>query len=150
VFADAEESFGGTKVGVRGSALGYLLATDGVLLVSKFETSGKYVSFVYFIQRIVGGNECRVVVAALDSKRGVTQTEGLRAPGVGGDGVLGRAKEPVEGDDGELDDVGIGLSVDRVVGLEDAEEVSEDGDIARVGASGRVVLVLEAFEESSE
>jgi hypothetical protein len=150
VFADAEESFGGTKVGVRGSSLCYLFATDRDILVSKGEAAREDGAFIYFIQSIVGSNVCHVLVAALDSKRGVAQTEGLRAPGVRGDGVFGRAKEPVEGEDGEVDDMGVDTSMDLVVGFEDSEQVSDDGDVGRVGSLGRVVLVLEALEESSE
>jgi hypothetical protein len=131
VFADAEESFGGAKVGVRGSSLGYLFATDSVLLVSKFEAAGEDGLFIYFIQRVVGGDVCRVLIAALDSKRGVAQTEGLGAPGVFRVGVFSRAKEPVEGEDGEVDDMGVDTSMDWVVGFEDSEQVADDGDVGR-------------------
>jgi hypothetical protein len=127
-----------------------LFATDSVLLVSKGEAAREDGSFIYFIQRIVGSNVCRVDGAALDSERGVAQTEGLGAPGVRREGVFGRAKEPVEGTDCEVDDMGIGLPMVRVIGFEDREVVSDDGDVARVRTGRWVVLVLEPLEESSE
>jgi hypothetical protein len=64
--------------------------------------------------------------------------------------VLRWAEEPVEGDDGEVDDMAVDLTVNGVVGVEDIEEFADDGDVGRVGALGGVVLVGHPLEESLE
>jgi hypothetical protein len=64
--------------------------------------------------------------------------------------VLRWAEEPVEGDDGEVDDMAVDLAVDGVVGVKDFEECADDGDVSRVGAFGRVVFVGHPFVESLE
>ena len=64
--------------------------------------------------------------------------------------VLGRAEEPVEGDDDEVDEDGVEGPVDFMVRVEDVGEGADDGDVGRVGSSGWIVLGGEPFEESSE
>jgi hypothetical protein len=64
--------------------------------------------------------------------------------------VLRWAEEPVEGNDGEVDDMMVDLTVDRVGSVESGEEFADDCDVGRVGALGGVVLVGHPFEESLE
>jgi hypothetical protein len=65
-------------------------------------------------------------------------------------GVFGGSEEPVEGNNGEITDVPVGSACDGIVDPEGSPHVSEDGDVDRVGALGRVFAVAEAFEERSE
>jgi hypothetical protein len=64
--------------------------------------------------------------------------------------VLRWAEEPVEGNDGEVDDMTVDLTLNGVGGVEDIEEFADDCDASRVGAFGRVVFVGHSFEESLE
>jgi hypothetical protein len=75
---------------------------------------------------------------------------GARGVGVPGVSVLRWAEEPVEGNDGEVDDMAVDLAVDGVVGVEDIEEFADDSDVSRVGSFGRVVFVGHSFVESLE
>ena len=87
-----------------------------------------------------------------DGDAGSTEGEGLGARGVGvpGMGVLRRAEEPVEGNDGEVDDMAVDLAVDGVIHVEGRCELTDDSDVGGVGALGRVVLVGHPFVESME
>jgi hypothetical protein len=64
----------------------------------------------------------------------ITKGEGLGARGVGVPtvGVLRWVEEPVEGNDGEVDNMTVGLALDGVFGIEDGEEFADDGDVGRV------------------
>jgi hypothetical protein len=44
----------------------------------------------------------------------------------------------------------VDLALDRVVSVEGIREFADDGDVVRVGAIGRVILVCHSFEESLE
>jgi hypothetical protein len=118
VLSEAEESFGGTKVRVASSALCYLLATDPVLLVSKGQRSGVDLGLLHVIQRWVRGAVHTWFRGrrTFDGDAGSTEGEGLGARGVGvpGDGVLRWAEEPVEGNDGEVDDMLVDSAVDGI------------------------------------
>ena len=56
-------------------------------------------------------------------------------------------QEPEEGNDDEVNAVFIEGTVDGVSGVEDSEEVPQDGDIGGIGAAWRVVIVCEGLEE---
>jgi hypothetical protein len=154
VLSEAEESFGGTKVRVASSALCYLLATDPVLLVSKGQRSGVDLGLLHVIQRWVRGAVHTWFRGgrAFDGDAGSTEGEGLGARGVGvpGVSVLRWAEEPVEGNDGEVDDMTVDLTVDRVGSVESSEEFADDCDVGRIGALSGVVLVGHPLEESLE
>jgi hypothetical protein len=47
-------------------------------------------------------------------------------------GVFRWAEEPVEGNDGEVDDMTVDLALDWVCGIKDGEEFADDGGIGRV------------------
>jgi hypothetical protein len=87
-----------------------------------------------------------------DGDASITEGEGLGARGVGVPrvGVFRWAEEPVEGNDGEVDDMTVDLALDRVRGIEDSEEFADDGNVGGVRALGRVVLVGHPFEERLE
>ena len=53
----------------------------------------------------------------------------------------------VRGNDDEVNAVFIEGSVDGVSGVEDGEEVPQDGDIGRIGVAWRVVVICEGLEE---
>ena len=135
-FRRAEGGFG---VGL----VAYLLAPDSILLVIECEHSvGDALNAVQVIQRCCG---------VTDSDGDVTESEGLGASfSSGGEEVFGWSHEPVEGDDDEVDDVGVEASPHRVVEVEDVEEAQEDGDVGWVGPQGGAVLVREPLEVSSE
>jgi hypothetical protein len=65
-------------------------------------------------------------------------------------GVLRWAEEPVEGNDGEVDDMTVDLTVNRVGSVKGREEFADDSDVGRVGALSGDVLVGHPFEESLE
>ena len=44
----------------------------------------------------------------------------------------------------------VGLSFDRVVGVQDVVEVFDDGDVGRVGSLGGVIGLGKSSEESSQ
>lgn len=64
--------------------------------------------------------------------------------------VLGRAQEPEEGDNDEVDEDGVEGPIDFMVCVEDVHEGADDGNVGRIGSSGWIVLGVEPFEESSE
>ena len=57
-------------------------------------------------------------------------------------------EEPVEGDDDEIDDVGVESAALFVIGVEGVAEGPHDGEVARVGSRGWLVVVFEGLEES--
>ena len=78
----------------------------------------------------------------------MTKFEGLTSGIWGrGLGVLRGAKEPEEGDNDEVDAVFVEGSMDGVCGVQDVKEVSQGGDIGRVGPAWRVVVIGESLEE---
>jgi hypothetical protein len=87
-----------------------------------------------------------------DGDASITEGEGLGARGVGVPrvGVFRWAEEPVEGNDGEVDDMLVDLALDRIGSVKDREELVDDCDVSRVGAFGRVVFVCHSLEESLE
>ena len=74
----------------------------------------------------------------------------MRPAGIPGVGILGWSQEPVVGSNGEVDDMLVGLSVNRVVGVQDLVEVLNDGDVGRVGSLGGVIGLGKSSEESSQ
>ena len=66
----------------------------------------------------------------------------------GGEGALCWAEEPEEGDDDEVDNVGVCWSVIWVSGVKDVPELSQDSGVDWVGAAWGIVVVGESFEES--
>jgi hypothetical protein len=97
---------------------------------------------------------CRGAVggSAVDREGDVAVQKGL-GPAVligGAVQIFGGTQEPVVRDNDEVDEMGIEGAVFSVVDIEGIQEASEDGEVCRVGPSGRVVFVAEAFEERSE
>ena len=79
------------------------------------------------------------------------EEEGLRAAVLyAGEAVLGGPEQPKEGNDDEVDDVGVEGSEFRMVSVESVEELSQDERVDWIGARWRVVVVVEGLEESSE
>ena len=58
--------------------------------------------------------------------------------------ALARSEEPVECDDGKVNDMGPAHAKLRVITVEHFDEGSKDGDVDRVGARARAVFLLEA------
>lgn len=101
------------------------------------------------IQRCVGSFSG----GASDGERDVAEQEGLGPCIVvvlAAFKVLGRAQEPEEGDNDEVDEDGVEGPIDFMVGVEDVHEGADDGNVGRIGSSGWIVLGVEPFEESSE
>ena len=69
--------------------------------------------------------------------------------GCGRVGVFGRAKEPEEGNNDQVNDVAVGGAIFWVCAVKDGGKGSQDGCVDWVGSAWRVVVVLESFEESS-
>ena len=92
-----------------------------------------------------------MVVSARDGEFNVAQAErlGARVRGVPV-GVLGRAKQPEETEDGEVADVGVEPTPLGVCEVEGSVDGFDDGEVGGVRARGWVVVALEAVEESSE
>ena len=72
-------------------------------------------------------------------------------PGVGGAcvAIFGRAKEPKESDDDEVNDMGVDAAVFCMGGVKDVRERPDDGHVDWVGSAWWVIVVFELFEESS-
>ena len=64
--------------------------------------------------------------------------------------VLAWTEEPEETNDDEVDGVLVEWTVSDVVEVGALDEVTEDGDVDRVGPSGRAVFIPEGFEKRSE
>lgn len=153
VFGEAEECFGRTKQGVGGSLLGYLFATDAILLFSEDESAGEHVRFFDFIQSWVRAKVAPFVsVRETDGDGSVADSKRLGALFVciTGVGVFRWAEKPVEGDDGEVNDMLVGKAVGGVSLVEDFIQLADDWDVGRIGALGGVVLVPEGLEKRSE
>ena len=125
-----------------------LLATDSVLLVVERECrSREGVDIAQVIQRTGGG----VDYATIGVEGDVAEAEGLRAClGSVGLQVFGRAEQPEEGGDDEVDGMGVEGAVDAMGSVEGCGEASQDDSVDRVGSGGRIVLVAESFEVSLE
>ena len=147
--SEVKEGFGGTKLGVGVGTLGHLFATDCILLVSEGQRSGEDLRLVDFIQSAVGGEVHSGSAMGVGSYGdcSIAKAEGLGAFSIPREGVFRGAKEPVEGDDGEVDDMGIDRSVFGVRGVQGFAKTADDGNVGRVGAFGRVVLFFHPFEE---
>jgi hypothetical protein len=65
-------------------------------------------------------------------------------------GAFRGAQEPVEGSDGEVNDVPVGLAVNGMLGVEHVTHVTDDWDVGRAGALCWVISVVHGFEERSE
>ena len=75
-----------------------------------------------------------MVDRAVDGEMDVLEAEGLRAAFSSGIQVFRWPKEPVEGDDDEVDDVGVGNAEFGMFSLEDVNDGADNGDVGRVGA----------------
>ena len=92
------------------------------------------------------GCKGRVDVAA-DGELDVAQLVGHCVAVFGVQGAveaLARSEEPVECDDGQVNDVGPACAKLRVGAVKHFDEGSKDGDADRVGARARAVFLLEA------
>jgi hypothetical protein len=133
-----------------------LLAFDSILLVRKREAGtveardelvfGERVS-VFVMQRSVEGG----VDSSMDCEGDITETKGL-AVGFSGGGVevFGRPEQPEEGEDDELDCVLLEAPKDWVIDVEHGEELSDDGDVDKVGSRRWVVVFFHGSVEISE
>ena len=146
--ADTSKGFGGTVEGVGGCGVADLFPTYGVLLVTELEDSVcDTTDIVLIIQRRRGAT----VDFSPNGEVNVLEEEGRGASVLfTGVAVLARAKEEEEGDDGEVDDVGVEGSPGGMQDVEGVEETPQDGEVTRVGACFGVVFVFEGLEESSE
>jgi hypothetical protein len=127
--------------------LGNLLATYAVLLVSEGESSSGDCLDIHVIQRRVRGG----VKFIADVEGDVAEAESLGAAFlVAVVGVFGRAEEPVESNDAEIDDVLVGVAINRVLGVKFFDHTADDRDVGWVGALDRVVRASESVEESRE
>ena len=126
----AEEGLAWAEEGVRGGSMAHRLPTNSVLLVAEAQSGlGESLEASRVIQRRVGGT----VDLAVDGEVDVTETEGLGTSSwTGGREVFGRAKEPEEGHDDEVDGMGVELSVHVVGSVEHRLELLDDGDVAGV------------------
>jgi hypothetical protein len=144
----ASERFGRAVERVRVGAVSHLFASHGILLVRKAQGRMSDALHKFVIQR------CRGAVGggAVDREGDVAVQKGL-GPAIligGAVQIFGGTQEPVVRDNDEVDEMGIEGAVFSVVDIEGIQEASEDGEVCRVGPSGRVVFVAEAFEERSE
>jgi hypothetical protein len=64
--------------------------------------------------------------------------------------VFAGSEEPVEGDDGKVDDVGPAHAKLRVLAVEHFEEGLKDSDVDGVGARGRAVFLLSPLQYSTQ
>jgi hypothetical protein len=64
--------------------------------------------------------------------------------------VFGRTEQPVEGNDDEVDNVGVESAVLGVLSVEGVHEAADDGDVRWMSPGGWIVFVPESLEESSE
>ena len=78
------------------------------------------------------------------------EEEGLRTTFGGRVQVLSWPEEPIEGDNDEVDDVGVGNTIFGVFGVEGVDDGTNDGDVGWVGTGFWVVFIAQGFEESSE
>jgi hypothetical protein len=133
-----------------------LLAFDSILLVIEREAGtckgGDELAFregqsVFVMQRCVEGGVDSVMYCEGD----IAETKGL-APGFscGGVEVFGRAEQPEEGEDDELDGLQLEVAQDWVVNVEDREELADDGDVDRVGSGCRIIVSFHGSVEISE
>lgn len=115
-------------------------------MVGERESGSGHIVDVHVIQRGVSGGDDLVA----DVEGDVAEAESLRSFGVLGIRVFRGTKEPEEGDDGEVNDMLVGLAVEGIHGVEDREHVADDGDVCRVGTFLGVVSVPHGFEERSQ
>ena len=122
------ESLDGTEERVVVGSMSYSLTADSILLVSEFE--GCVVEMGHVIQRCCSGGVGHAVASEVD----MSQQEGLAAAFLVAGKVLRRAEEPVEGDDDEVDDMGVEAPEFGVVGVQGVGERADNGKVDRVAA----------------
>ena len=143
---DAGESFRGAEERVAVGSMANSFPTHGVLLVREGECSvANSVDDLFIQRRLVSGKGFTV-----DSESDVAEAEGLGAAFASVVEVLGRPKQPVEGHDDEVEDMAVDFAVDRMLEVEYLANLSDDGQVRGVGASGGVVFVSELLEVSCE
>ena len=64
--------------------------------------------------------------------------------------MLGRAEEPEEGSNNEIDGGLVDLAFIGMLGVKGGVETADDGHIGGVGMGGWVILVTEALEKSHQ
>ena len=64
--------------------------------------------------------------------------------------VFSGPEEPEEGNNDEVDGVGIEHAVNGVVEIQGVDEGLQDGDVGWVGSGGRFIFITEGLEERSE
>ena len=144
----AEEGLAGAEEGIGSGGVAYGFTTNSVLLVTEAESGlCQPLQAGRVIQRRVGGT----VDFAVDGKVDVTEAEGLGASSRGGGvKVFGGTKKPEEGDNDEVNGVGVELAIHMVGGVEDVLELLDDGNVAWVDSRGRGVFPSETPEKSIE
>ena len=136
----------GAEEWIVGGGMTYFLAANAVLLVRELQSRVGYLEDSLVMQR----RGRSVVDLAVDVEVDVLEAEGLGTAIFQGVGVFGRAKEPEEGKDAEVDDMAVGLAPLGVLGVKGIKESSEDGGVDRVGPAGRVIFVAEPLDERRE
>ena len=108
---------------------------------------------IHVIQRDRGG----VAELAINAEFDVAQAEGFGSCAAALVVVPSRESaafrwphEPVESHDTEVDDIGVELAIDGVLGVEDFGEHVEHVDGCGAGLGARVVIVLALLEESRQ
>jgi hypothetical protein len=102
---------------------------------------------VFVMQRSIGGD----IDSSMYREGDIAETKGLTV-GFSGSGVevLGWPEQPEEGEDDELDGVLLEVPQARVIDVEHCKELSDDGDVDRVGSRRWVVVSFHGSVEISE
>ena len=116
-------------------------AAYSVLLVSEAQGRVSATLGYLVIQRHLVRGQC----FPLNGEGNVAKEEGLRAAFAFSGQVFGWSKQPVEGDDDEVEDNFVEHAPFFVVQVQDLLEFPDDGQVGWVGSSGRVVVVAELF-----
>ena len=143
---EAREGFRRAEERVGVGFVADLLAPDGVLLVGEGERRVLDARQFVVIQRRRGSVDNTVVDGEVD----VAVAEGLAASfGVAVD-VFGGAKEPVEADNDQVDDVCVERAVHGVISVKGLRQAAEDGDVDWIDSGGWVIFVAHGFVERSQ
>ena len=146
VSREAGECLARTEVGVICSAMTDLFATHAGLLVRERECRSSDVANVLVIQSERRSGMLRVIQGEVD----VAEAEDLCAGFCRGLQVFGRAQEPEETDDGQVNDVFIGLSFECMSGVQDVVEASQDLHVDGIGTCLGRILVSHGLDKSME
>ena len=136
----------GAEEWIVGGGMTYFLAANAVLLVRELQSRVGYLEDSLVIQR----RGRSVVDLAVEVEVDVLEAESLGTAIFQGVGVFGRAKEPEEGKDAEVDDMAVGLAPLGVLSVEGIQEGDEDRSVDWVGAGRGTVFVGETLDKRSE